>query len=148
MSTPVTMKQWNAVQKLLSQWRRTERRDVAPEVTAANRKLLQRLDFMNPNYHFPPPPPSPPPSPPSPPSASSGGAVPWQGTLQGITSALGKADRPVHRILYIAEKGPQAPNPSPPDPTGSSGGAMVPWQGTLQGITTALGRAPSSTSCH
>lgn len=74
--------------------------------------------------------------------------MPWQGTLQGITSALGKADRPVHRILYIAEKGPQAPNPSPPDPTGSSGGAMVPWQGTLQGITTALGRAPSSKSCR
>ena len=61
-------------------------------VPAAGRKLLQRLNFENPNYHpsppppIPPPPPSPPPSPPSPPGQ---GTVPWQGTLQGITSALG-----------------------------------------------------------
>ena len=68
--------------------------------------------------------------------------MPWQGTLQGITSALGKADRPVIRILYIADKGPQAPTPSPSDPSSSSGGGMRPWQGTLQGITTALGKLP------
>ena len=62
---------------------------------ASSRKLLQRLNFENPNYHpsppppIPPPPPSPPPSPPSPPAQTGTGTVPWQGTLQGITSALG-----------------------------------------------------------
>lgn len=64
------------------------------DATAVSRKLLQRLNYENPNYHpsppppVPPPPPSPPPSPPSPPAGQ--GTVPWQGTLQGITSALGQ----------------------------------------------------------
>ncbi len=66
------------------------------DAPASSRKLLQRLNFENPNYHpsppppIPPPPPSPPPSPPSPPTPSGQGTVPWQGTLQGITSALGE----------------------------------------------------------
>ena len=60
-----------------------------PRPPTVGRRLLQKLNFENPNYHpppLPPIPPSPPPSPPSPPGQST---VPWQGTLQGITSALG-----------------------------------------------------------
>ena len=66
--------------------------------TTPNRKLLQRLNYENPNYHpsppppIPPPLPSPPPSPPSPPTPGGQGTVPWQGTLQGITSALGECN--------------------------------------------------------
>ena len=87
------------------------------------RRLLQKLDFENPNYHPPPPPPIPPSPPPSPPSPSSQSTVPWQGTLQGITSALGD-DLSSFACLQASFDFKQS---------------ILPLQGTLQGITCVLG---------
>ena len=105
------------------------------DAPASSRKLLQRLNYENPNYHpsppppIPPPPPSPPPSPPSPPAQTGTGTVPWQGTLQGITSALGMHSLSCCKVMMPFEGYILLPQPKLRNLRGTSSGVCQIMQG-------------------